>query len=117
MKISNLSYLETLSTEETQNPIGGGLGISLDASGQALGELTTVLSDLSALVVGHDKGAVGVATGVIQVHAKDPEEAITAAELEAAAKASITRQHSGSYSIDVGAEAYAGGFIVSIAID
>jgi hypothetical protein len=117
MEIRNLSYLETLSTQTTQVTTGAGVAVSVDASGDAIGELTLVAVDLSANVVSHEQGAVGVGIATVSAHAQDPENATTAAQLEADALARVSRQHSGSYSIDTGAESYSGGYVVSIAID
>lgn len=117
MEIRNLSYLETLSPQTTQMTTGAGMGISVEASGEAIGEWTVVAVDLSANVVAHEQGAVGVGTGTVAAHAKDPQEATAQAQLEANALARVSRQHSGSYSIDIGADAYAGGFVVSIGGD
>lgn len=117
MKIHNLSYLETLSPQATQATTGAAMSISVEVSGDAIGEWTMVAVDLSANVVAHEQGAVGVGIATVAAHAKDPEEASAHAQLEADALARVSRQHSGSYSIDTGTDAYAGGFIVSIGGD
>ena len=117
MKIRNLSYLEMLSPQTTQTTMGAGVAISVEVSGDAIGEWSVVAVDLSANVVAHEQGATGVGTGTVAAHAQDPEQASTSAQLEAEALARVSRQHSGSYFIDTGADSYSGGFVVTIAED
>lgn len=117
MNIRNLSYLETLATRQTQTILGKGMALYMEISGEAIGEWTLVAVELSGSVVEHQQGVVGVGTATVEAYAQDPEEATASAQLEAEALARVSRTHSGSYSIDTGNNAYAGGFIVSIAGD
>jgi hypothetical protein len=93
------------------------MALSVAVSGEAIGEWTLVAVDLSGYVVKYEQGTFGVGTATVAAQAQDPEEASAAAKLESEALARISRTHSGSYSIDTGTNAYAGGFIVSIAGD
>jgi hypothetical protein len=117
MKICNLSYLETLPSQQTQTLLGKGMAISVEVSGEAIGDWTLVEVDLSGSVVQHEQGVIGVGTATVEAYAEDPEEASASAQLQAEALARVSRTHSGSYSIDIGTNAYAGGFIVTIAGD